>query len=60
MRYEEFQAVFEQIDINVVPLQQKDSFAQARSNLKYIEAGAWGIPTIASPASAYREAIVVV
>ena len=55
--YKDFWRVFEEIDINIVPLDISDPFAQARSEIKYMEAGLFGIPTIASPTQTYREAI---
>jgi hypothetical protein len=55
--YSEFMSLLGKIDINIVPLDVKSDFANARSELKYIEAGAFGVPTVASPAMAYREAI---
>jgi len=41
----------------LAPLRVDDPFAQARSELKYIESGIFGIPTIASPTDTYQEAI---
>lgn len=58
MPYREYEQVFKDIDINIVPLITSQSFAQARSELKYIEAGICGIPTIASPTGTYCEAIM--
>lgn len=45
------------VDINLVPLEIDDSFCQAKSELKYYEAGACGVPTLATATSAYAEAI---
>ena len=56
--YEEFKKIFSQLDINIVPLDITSAFSQARSELKYIEASAFGIPTIASPTETYCQAIV--
>jgi len=55
--YSELPALFRKIDINIAPLDTGSPFAQARSELKYIEAGAFGIPTVASPTMSYQEAI---
>jgi len=55
--YSELPDLFRKIDINIAPLDTKSPFAQSRSELKYIEAGAFGIPTIASPTMTYKEAI---
>lgn len=57
MAYDKFLDVFENIDINLAPLDVRSSFAQARSEIKYSEAGAFAIPTIASPTSTYKSAI---
>lgn len=55
--YREFMPMLGEADINLAPLDQNDPFAQARSALKYVEAGAFGVPTVASPTETYREAI---
>ncbi|WP_372993179.1 glycosyltransferase family 4 protein [Sulfitobacter sp.] len=55
--YAEFMPMPGQADINLVPLDQSDPFAQARSELKYIEAGVFGVPTVASPTLTYAQAI---
>ena len=55
--YRDFCRVFQDIDINIAPLDVSKPFAQARSELKYVEAGLFGIPTIASPTYTYRETI---
>jgi glycosyltransferase involved in cell wall biosynthesis len=57
MPYAQFIRMPGTVDINLVPLVQSDPFAQARSELKYIEAGAFGVPSVASPIRSYREAI---
>ncbi|MFW2439057.1 MAG: glycosyltransferase family 4 protein [Arenicellales bacterium] len=57
MKYEEYWRVFEDIDINIAPLNMDDAFVQARSEIKYMEAGVFGVPTIASPTQTYCEAI---
>lgn len=58
MPYAQFMRLPGEVDINLVPLVASDPFAQARSELKYIEAAAFGVPTIASPTSTYKEAII--
>ncbi len=55
--YSSFIRTLGQLDVNLVPLDIKSDFAQARSELKYIEAGAFAIPTISSPTQTYSEAI---
>jgi glycosyltransferase involved in cell wall biosynthesis len=44
-------------DVQMVPLRLGDSFTDAKSEVKYLEAGALGIPTIASPTDAFRRGI---
>ncbi|MEL6828567.1 MAG: glycosyltransferase family 4 protein [Pseudomonadota bacterium] len=55
--YAEFMALLADIDIALAPLDLGSEFAQARSELKYLEAGAFGVPTLASPTLAFKEAI---
>lgn len=45
-------------DIIVAPLDTNNVFANARSALKYLEAGALGLPVIASPTPAFTQAII--
>ncbi len=44
------------VDVNLAPL-GTDAFSDAKSEVKYLEAAALGIPTLASPTSAFRHAI---
>ncbi len=44
-------------DINIVPLEVDNGFCQAKSEVRYLESGSVGVPTIASPTEAYRRAI---
>ncbi len=44
-------------DINIVPLEVDSPFCQGKSELKYFEAGAVGVPTVATPVEAFRHAI---
>ena len=47
----------EKIDVNLAPLDLTSPFCRAKSELKYVEAGAVGIPTAASPTPAFQNAI---
>lgn len=57
MDYLDYLELYRQIDINLAPLDRSDVFNEGRSELKYMEAGACGIPTVASPTGSYRYAI---
>ena len=50
-------AVMAGLDVNLAPLEMDSPFCQAKSELKYVEAGAVGIPTVATPIPAFRKAI---
>ena len=50
-------AVMAGLDVNLAPLEMDNAFCQAKSELKYVEAGAVGIPTVATPIPAFRKAI---
>ena len=45
------------IDINVVPLEILNGYCRAKSEVKYLEAGCVGTPTLATPTPAYARAI---
>lgn len=55
-RAEHFQNVAS-IDINIAPLEIGNPFCEAKSELKFFEAGFLGIPTVASATQTFREAI---
>ncbi|NOR69649.1 MAG: glycosyltransferase [Methylomarinum sp.] len=55
--YNKFPEEITKVDINLIPLELSEMFCQAKSELKYIEAGACGIPSIASSTDSYRKAI---
>ena len=45
------------VDVNLAPLAWRDPFVAAKGAVKYLEAAAVGIPTVASPIDAFRHAI---
>lgn len=55
--YSEFPTLFSQIDINLIPLETDQAFCHAKSELKFIEAAACGVASIASPTEPHKAAI---
>lgn len=49
--------IMRQTDIQLAPLEQGNPFCQAKSELKYMEAGVLGLPTVATPTESFRHAI---
>jgi len=45
------------VDINLAPLDWRDRFTAAKGAIKFLEAAAVGVPTIASPTDAFQDAI---
>jgi glycosyltransferase involved in cell wall biosynthesis len=55
--YEDFASLFRDIDINLVPLDVQSDFCHAKSELKYVEAAACGVPSIVSGSATYRDVV---
>jgi glycosyltransferase involved in cell wall biosynthesis len=55
--YSEYAKVFSEIDINLVPLDTREPFNHAKSELKYIEAGLFAIPSVMSPTKTYQKIV---
>lgn len=45
------------IDVNIAPLEIGNPFCESKSELKFIEAGIVGVPTVAAATQTFREAI---
>jgi len=57
IQYDEYVSLFREIDINLVPLEVDEPFCNGKSELKYIEAGACGVPSICSSTVTYCDVI---
>lgn len=55
--YQEYALLFREIDINLIPLEIDEPVCQGKSELKYIEAGACAVPSIATPTATFSEVI---
>lgn len=55
--YANFPDLLGELDINLVPLDLSTDFAHAKSELKFLEAGICGIPSIVSPSHTFRSVI---
>lgn len=58
VEYDRFPNLFHEIDINLVPLDAHLDFCQAKSELKFIEAGACGVPTVATATTTHKDVMV--
>ena len=45
------------VDVNIAPLEIGNPFCESKSELKFIEAGIVGVPTVAAATQTFREAI---
>ena len=50
-------ALLATFDVNLAPLEHGNPFCEAKSELKWVEAAAVGVPTVASPTAPFRKAI---
>jgi len=55
--YAEFPQIFKDVDINLIPLETDQAFCHAKSELKFIEAAACGVASIAAPTEPHVAAI---
>ncbi len=55
--WREWFALLSQMDIALAPLERGNVFCRAKSEIKFVEAGALGLPTVASAIDPYRDAI---
>lgn len=49
--------LYHTVDINLAPLEYKNDFTEAKSELKWLEAALLGLPTVASDLGAYRSVV---
>lgn len=55
--WKQLPTVLASFDVNLAPLEAGNPFCEAKSELKWLEAAAVGIPTVASPTAPFRSAI---
>ena len=55
--YVDFPNLFREVDINLIPLETDQAFCNAKSELKFIEAAACGVVSVASPTEPHKAAI---
>jgi len=55
--YELCPEVLQDVDVNLVPLEATEAFCQSKSPLKFIEAAACAVPTVATPTSPHLQVI---
>ncbi len=55
--WHEMLAALATTDVQLAPLRTADPFSDAKSEVKYLEAAALGVPTVASPTDAFRRIV---
>lgn len=55
--YSNLPAALSRLDINLAPLELNSRFCSAKSELKFFEAAAVGVPTVASPTPPFKDVI---
>ena len=56
--YKKMMEIYQDVDINLAPLEMNNDFCEGKSELKYFFAGACSIPTIASATDAFKHSII--